>query len=93
MEKSVLFFDIDGTLLSEKTKVIPESAMGALDKAKRRGTFCLSIRGGRSAAYRRSLADTLLTDICAGAEPIYSSMMRSFWHIHCRKREGGRSLI
>lgn len=47
MEKSVLFFDIDGTLLSEKTKVIPESAMGALDKAKKEGHL-LFINTGRT---------------------------------------------
>ena len=32
MKKSVLFFDIDGTLLSEKTGKIPESAVQALQE-------------------------------------------------------------
>ena len=32
-----LFFDIDGTLLSEKTRQIPESAKEALKEARRRG--------------------------------------------------------
>ena len=32
-----LFFDIDGTLLSEKTRQVPESAKEALKEARRRG--------------------------------------------------------
>ncbi len=47
MKKSVLFFDIDGTLLSEKTKVIPESAIRALDTAKKAGHL-LFINTGRT---------------------------------------------
>ena len=47
MEKSVLFFDIDGTLLSEKTKAIPESTMRALDTAKKAGHL-LFINTGRT---------------------------------------------
>ena len=34
MERSVLFFDIDGTLLSEVTKKVPDSAYEALAAAK-----------------------------------------------------------
>ena len=35
MERSILFFDIDGTILSEKTHEIPQSAMEALHSAKK----------------------------------------------------------
>lgn len=47
MKKSVLFFDIDGTLLSEKTGKIPESAVQALQEAQRRGHM-LFINTGRT---------------------------------------------
>lgn len=39
MEKAVLFFDIDGTLLSEVTKEVPQSAVQALKEAKKNGHF------------------------------------------------------
>lgn len=47
MEKSVLFFDIDGTILSEKTGKIPESAIRALRKAQENGHL-LFINTGRT---------------------------------------------
>ena len=47
MERSVLFFDIDGTLLSEVTKEIPKSAIEALKKAKDNGHL-LFINTGRT---------------------------------------------
>ena len=47
MERSVLFFDIDGTLLSEITKEIPHSAINALKKAKENGHL-LFINTGRT---------------------------------------------
>ena len=47
MERSVLFFDIDGTLLSEITKKIPQSAIEALKKAKENGHL-LFINTGRT---------------------------------------------
>ena len=37
MKQSALFFDIDGTILSEITKEIPESALEALNQAKKNG--------------------------------------------------------
>lgn len=47
MEKAVLFFDIDGTLLSEVTKEIPDSAVEALRRAKDAGHL-LFINTGRT---------------------------------------------
>lgn len=47
MERAVLFFDIDGTLLSEKTGKIPESAVKALHMAKKAG-HQLFINTGRT---------------------------------------------
>lgn len=36
-DRKLLFFDIDGTLLSEKTHTVPQSAKEALKKAKEKG--------------------------------------------------------
>lgn len=47
MERSVLFFDIDGTLLSEVTGEIPQSAINALREAKENGHL-LFINTGRT---------------------------------------------
>lgn len=48
MERAVLFFDIDGTLLSEITDTIPESAIEALRAAEQAGHL-LFINTGRTA--------------------------------------------
>ena len=34
MERAILFFDIDGTVLSEVTKEVPQSAIEAMEKAR-----------------------------------------------------------
>lgn len=47
MKKAVLFFDIDGTILSEETKQIPDSALEALRAAKAAGNL-LFINTGRT---------------------------------------------
>lgn len=47
MDRSVLFFDIDGTLLSEITYEIPWSALEALNKARKAGHL-LFINTGRT---------------------------------------------
>ncbi len=47
MKRSALFFDIDGTILSEKTGEIPESALCALQAAKQKGHL-LFINTGRT---------------------------------------------
>ncbi len=41
MNNKIMFFDIDGTLLSEKTHSIPESTITALKKAKENGILFL----------------------------------------------------
>ena len=47
MKRAVLFFDIDGTLLSEQTGMIPDSALAALDAAREAGHL-LFINTGRT---------------------------------------------
>lgn len=49
MERQILFFDIDGTLIDEKEDVIPESAKQALRQAKKNGHL-LFICSGRCKA-------------------------------------------
>lgn len=43
----LIFFDIDGTLIGEGSRVIPESAREAIQEARRRGHICV-INTGRS---------------------------------------------
>nr|WP_288741036.1 HAD family hydrolase [uncultured Mediterraneibacter sp.] len=47
MERAVLFFDIDGTVLSEVTKEVPQSAVEAMEKARAEGHL-LFINTGRT---------------------------------------------
>ena len=34
MKKAALFFDVDGTLIDEQTKIVPESTLRALKQAR-----------------------------------------------------------
>lgn len=92
MERSVLFFDIDGTLLSEKTGQIPESAVRALGEAQRRGHM-LFINTGRTVCsvpseIRRYPFDGLL---CGCGTGIYCHDEALFTSSLTEKR--GRELI
>ena len=44
MKKAALFFDIDGTILSEKTKEIPKSDRGTFGGAEKRTSFIYQYR-------------------------------------------------
>ena len=70
MRQSILFFDIDGTLLSDKTGKIPDS---------------LSIRGERSVRFRKSFINLNLMDTCVGADRIFSFMRKYYWKVILRK--------
>lgn len=50
MMKKLLFFDIDGTLLDEKTGKIPDSAVEAIRKARENGHLAF-INSGRTASF------------------------------------------
>ena len=52
-----LFFDIDGTLLSEITKEIPQSALDALKKTAEKGNLTF-INTGRDVYKRQRCART-----------------------------------
>ena len=43
-DRKLLFFDIDGTLLSEKTHTVPQSAKEALKKQKKKDILFLLIQ-------------------------------------------------
>lgn len=50
MRKKLIFFDIDGTLLDEKTGKIPDSAVEAVRKARENGHLAF-INSGRTASF------------------------------------------
>jgi len=56
-----LFFDIDGTLLSEKTGKIPESAKMALKEARRKGHLVF-INSGRVYGHLKGIRDEVEAD-------------------------------
>ena len=41
MNKAALFFDVDGTLIDEQTKIVPESTLRALKQAREKRTSCV----------------------------------------------------
>ena len=43
--RKYLFFDIDGTLLSDVTHTVPQSAIEAIKKAKENGHHCFLCTG------------------------------------------------
>lgn len=55
MKKSVLFFDIDGTLISDITNQIPESTIHAMRQAKKNGHLLFVNTGRTLCSLRREL--------------------------------------
>lgn len=58
MHKKMIFFDIDGTLLDEKTMTVPQSTIEAIKMAQKNGHLCF-INTGRPI----STIDSIITDI------------------------------
>ena len=58
-----LFFDIDGTLLSEKTGLVPDSAKQAIKEARKRGHLVF-INTGRVYPHTRDIRSEIETDGC-----------------------------
>ena len=58
-----LFFDIDGTLLSEKTVLVPDSAKQAIKEARKRGHLVF-INTGRVYPHTRDIRSEIETDGC-----------------------------
>ena len=61
MEKKALFFDIDGTLLSEKDRQVPHSAVLALKKARENGHLVF-INTGRTYCQTKGIRAMVETD-------------------------------
>lgn len=59
MDRKILFFDIDGTLVPVGTKQIPESAVEAIRRARANGHLCM-INTGRT----RRLVVPQVTELC-----------------------------
>ena len=85
MRQSILFFDIDGTLLSDKTGKIPDSALEALAEAKKNGHLLFINTGRTVCALPKELYQLNLMDTCVGADRIFSSMMKYYWKVILRK--------
>ena len=58
-----LFFDIDGTLLSEKTGLVPDSAKEAIKEARKKGHLVF-INTGRVYPHTRDIRSEIETDGC-----------------------------
>ena len=82
MRQSILFFDIDGTLLSDKTGKIPDSALEALAEAKKNGHLLFI---NTSVRFRKSFINLNLMDTCVGADRIFSFMRKYYWKVILRK--------
>lgn len=65
MRQSILFFDIDGTLLSDKTGKIPDSALEALAEAKKNGHLLFINTGRTVCALPKELYQFELNQIAA----------------------------
>lgn len=70
MKKAALFFDIDGTILSEETKEIPKSAIEALLEVKKKGHLLFINTGRTMCSIPAELNSLHLMDIYVGAERI-----------------------
>lgn len=58
MNKKLIFFDIDGTLLDEQSGSVPASTIEAIEKAQKNGHLCF-INTGRPI----STIDKVITDL------------------------------
>ena len=61
MNRKALFFDIDGTLLTDGTKILPKSAVDAIRKARELGHLVF-INTGRSRILMQELEDRIEVD-------------------------------
>lgn len=81
MSKKLLFFDIDGTLLSEKTHTVPASTRRAIQQAKANGHL-IFINTGRTRATIDQCIETLEPDgyVC-GCGTYISYLDQQLYHV------------
>ena len=61
MSRKALFFDVDGTLLSEITHTVPESAVRALSETRKRGNLVF-INSGRTYGFLGAIKELVESD-------------------------------
>ena len=93
MERSVLFFDIDGTVLSEITRQVPKVLSEHLKQRRRKVICFLLIQEELPAAFLQRFVNTDLTDICAAAEPISPTKKKNCFTVPLTGKEEKRLLI
>lgn len=77
MNRKLLFFDIDGTLLSENG--IPESTRKALAEARKRGCMLFVNTGRTKVSIPLQVKKLILTDISVDAELIFTIKKKTFF--------------
>ena len=83
-----LFFDIDGTLLSEKTRRVPESAVKALAQARERGHLVF-INTGRVYAHLGDIRSQVEADgFLCGCGTYVVAEGRILYHYHIPHERG-----
>ena len=61
MGRKALFFDVDGTLLSEVTHTVPDSAVKALTASRQAGNLVF-INSGRTYSFLKDIENTVGCD-------------------------------
>lgn len=87
MKKKALFFDIDGTLLTDGTKILPESAEAAIKKARAAGHMVF-INTGRSRCLMQELENRIEVDgyLCGCGTYIEVNGQKLMHHVISAKR-------
>lgn len=57
MKNKIIFFDIDGTLIDEKTGTVPQSTIEAIHQARKNGHICIVNTGRPAATIDQSIKD------------------------------------
>ncbi len=78
--KSILFFDIDGTLLSEKTKIIPQSAIDAIKQAQNNGHLIFINTGRPLASIPKYIKDIHYDGIICGCGTYIEYQNKVLYH-------------
>ena len=79
MDKKIIFFDIDGTLLDQETSTIPQSAVDAIEKAMQNGHYCFINTGRPKCTLDQSVLDIPLMDIFVDVEHILNIKTNKFY--------------
>ena len=87
MKKKALFFDIDGTLLTDGTKILPKSAEEAIKKARVAGHMVF-INTGRSRCLMQELEGRLEVDgyLCGCGTLVEVNGKKLMHHVISAKR-------